>query len=90
MPKNERESIEQKDEIFNFLEQSHISKKNITRLNLLVESPDNEVSSLAGIVLEVAKVKPYKKKRLKFLAKERRDLLEKLDETGLVLAHYHY
>ena len=88
MPKNERDSIEQKDEIFNFLNQSHISKKNINRLQELIESPDEKVSYLAGIVLEVAMVKPYKKKRLKILAKERRDLLEKLGETGLIFAHH--
>ena len=90
MPQIGRESIEQKDEIFHFLKQSHISKKNIARLEHLIESPDKEVACLAGIVLEVAKVKPYKKKRLKVLAKERRDLLEKLDETGLVFAHHSY
>jgi len=88
MPKANRESIEQKDEIFNYLKQSHISEKNISRLEQLQSSEDEEVSMLAGIVLEVAKVKPYKKRRLKVLARERRDLLEKLDETGLILAHH--
>jgi hypothetical protein len=89
LPKNEIEAIDQKEEIFNFLNQSHISKKNISRLYSLVESPDEEVAKLAGIVLDVAKVKPYKKKRLKFLAREHRDLLAKLDETGLIFAHHH-
>jgi len=88
MPKAHRESIEQKDEIFNYLKQSHISEKNISRLEQLQSSEDEKVSMLAGIVLEVAKVKPYKKRRLKMLARERRDLLEKLDETGLILAHH--
>lgn len=88
MPKAERESIEQKEEIFNFLKQSHISPKNMSRLELLRGSEDEEVSMLAGIVLEVANVKPHKKRRLKVLAHERRDLLEKLDETGLILAHH--
>lgn len=88
MPKKERESIEQKDEIFNFLRQSHISDKNVSRLKQLYESPDKEVSKLAGIVLEVAKVKPYKKRRLKVLTRERRDLLDKLDKSGLILAHH--
>jgi len=87
MPKKERQSIEQKDEIFNFLRQSHISDKNISRLEELHGSEDTEISELAGIVLEVAKVKPYKRRRLKVLARERRDLLEKLDKTGLILAH---
>jgi hypothetical protein len=87
-PKSERKPIEQKDEIFNFLKQSHISQRNVSRLEQLQSSEDEEVSMLAGIVLEVAKVKPYKKRRLKVLARERRDLLEKLDETGLILAHH--
>jgi hypothetical protein len=89
LPKNEIEAMDQKEEIFNFQNQSHISKKNISRLHSLVESSDEEVAKLAGIVLDVAKVKPYKKKRLKFLAREHRDLLAKLDETGLIFAHHH-
>jgi hypothetical protein len=87
-PSVERNSIEQKDEIFNFLKQSHISQKNVSRLEQLLSSEDEEVLVLAGIVLEVAKVTPYKKRRLKVLARERRDLLEQLDETGLILAHH--
>jgi hypothetical protein len=89
-PKNERDSIEHKEEIYNFLCQSHISKKNIARLKSLIDSSDREVAYLASIVLEVAMVKPYKKKRLVVLAKERRDLLDKLDETGLIVAHHCY
>jgi hypothetical protein len=88
MPKAERESIEQKAEIFNYLKQSHISERNVSRLEQLKSSENEEVSRLAAIVLEVAKVKPYKKGRLKVLARERRDLLEKLDDTGLILAHH--
>lgn len=88
MPKKECESIEQKDEIFNYLRQSHISGKNVSRLEQLYKSSDEEVSKLACIVLEVAKVKPYKKRRLKVLARERRDLLEELEKTGLILAHH--
>jgi hypothetical protein len=37
--------------------------------------------------LEVAEIKPYKKRRLKEIARKRQDLLQKLDETGLILAH---
>jgi len=47
------------------------------------------VAKLAGIVLDVAKVKPYKKRRLKVLAKERKDLLIKMKETGLIYAHHY-
>ncbi len=55
----------------------------------MTASADEEIGKLATIVLEVAKVKPYKKRRLKVLAKERRDLLEQLKETGLIYAHHY-
>lgn len=87
-PKTEIDKIEQKEEIFKYLQQSHISKKNVTRLSMLAESENQKIAELAGIVLEVARVKPHKKRRLKVLARERRDLLDKLDETGLILAHH--
>ena len=88
LPKEEREKIVYEDEIFNFLRQSHISDKNISRLKKLAASPYEQIAELAGIVLEVAKIKPYKKRRLKELARNRRDLLEKLEDTGLILAHW--
>ena len=46
------------------------------------------IADLAIIVLEIAQVKPYKKRRLKMLARERKDLLKKLEETGLIFAHH--
>ena len=88
MPKDKRESIEQEEEIFGFLKQSHISGKNITRLKTLASSDNPRIVELATIVFEVAKVRPIKKQRLKILARERRDLLKKLEETGLILAHH--
>lgn len=87
MPNEKREQIIYEDEIFNFLRQSHITKKNISRLRKLAVSPYERIAKMAGIVLEVVKVKPYKKKRLKELAEKRRDLLHKLECTGLIMAH---
>ena len=87
LPKEKREEIECKDEIFNYLRQSHISDKNVSRLRKLARSPNEQIAELSGIVLEVAEIKPYKKKRLKEIARKRRDLLDKLDQTGLILAH---
>lgn len=88
MPKDRRETIEHKEEIFGILKQSHISAKNVSRLNNLRSSADNEVSQLASIVLEIAEVVPYKKRRLAKLAHDRRDLLMKLESTGLIWAHH--
>jgi ribosome-binding protein aMBF1 (putative translation factor) len=88
LPKENRDAIEQKEEIFNYLTQSHISTKNRARLGRLAASSDPEVAELAAIVIEVAKVKPYKRRRLKVLAWQRRDLLDALERTGLIAAHH--
>lgn len=86
LPKEKREEIEYEDEIINYVRQSHISDKNVLRLRKLAVSPNERIAELAGIVLEIADIKPYKKKRLKELARKRQDLLQKLKETGLILA----
>jgi hypothetical protein len=53
-----------------------------------MEKSDNpQVASLAKIVLEVARLKPYKNRRLKFLARKHLELLRKLEATGLIFAH---
>ncbi len=78
------------EEVGGFLSQSNISKKNLQRLTELPASENEEVAELARIVLEIGKVKPGKKKRLAFLARNHRDLLEKLEETGLIYACHGY
>ena len=89
MPKELRDAIEHKQEIFAYMEQSHISPKNIESLKILSLSSNAEVKDLAMLVLEVAAVKPYKSRRLKVLADERKDLLLRLNETGLIYAHHY-
>jgi hypothetical protein len=86
-PKSERQVIEDKDDIFGFMQQSHISEKNVARLVKMAKSENPQVVSLAAIVLKVAQVKPYKTRRLKFLAQKHPELLRQLEDTGLVLAH---
>lgn len=87
LPKVERRAIDEKNEIYNYLRQSNISKNNIKRLRALTESTNEEVSYYAQIVLDISIIKPHKKRRLKFLAENNRDLLNKLEETGLIFAH---
>jgi hypothetical protein len=86
-PKSERRAIEHQDDIFDFLKQSHISEKNVIRLRQMAKSDNPQVASLAEVVLEVARVKPYKTRRLKFLAQEHPELLRQLEDTGLIFAH---
>ena len=87
-PREEIEEIEHSDEIFGFLKQSHISDKNIKRLRTLADSPYKNVAYHARIVIEVAEHRPFKRRRLKFLAREKPELLQKLRETGLIFAHH--
>ena len=83
-PKDEIAPNYQKYEIFRFLQQSNISKNNIERLNELKNSQNYEVSECASLVLEVAKIKPHKRRRIKILTEKNRELLLKLEEVGLI------
>jgi len=88
MPKANRDAIEQEEEIFNYLKQAHISAKNTARLKQLAVSNNPRIAEMAAIVIEVAQIKPFKKRRLQVLARERRDLLDALERTGLIDAHH--
>ena len=83
LPKGEVERIEREDEIRGFMEQSNISRKNIRRLETLIHSELPGIADLATLVLAVARVKPHKRRRFKFLAAHDRELLNKLIESGL-------
>ena len=87
IPVEERQALEQETDIFGFLAQSRISKKNVSRLQELAASSNRRVAELASVALEVATVVPHKKRRLRILERERADLLRRLEETGLIDAH---
>ena len=78
-----RDKADRLDEIRGFLTQSNISARNLKRLRELVNSSDQEIADLAKFVLEIGMVHPHKRRRIKFLARERRDLLNRLSEKGL-------
>lgn len=88
LPKVERDEIDQTEEIFHFLQQSNISKKNMSRLRELSLSENDEIAKLASLVLEVGRIKPGKRRRLKVLASGHQELLNQLEETGLIMAHH--
>lgn len=90
MPRAERDAIMQQEDIFGFLHQSNISKKNIVRLRELLGSPNSETHYLARLVLEVARVKPHKRKRYRFLRENHPDLIAELEEEGLVESFHCY
>ncbi len=72
------------EEVRNFLRQSHISTKNIARLRQIAASADSRRAEWAAVILEIALVTPYRRRRLKRLARQHRDLLAKLVRCGLM------
>lgn len=84
LPKAVRAVIEQEEEIAGFLQQSHISERNLRRLRTLAAADHPRIAEWAALVIEVAQVKPYKKRRLEVLARDRRDLLGALVRVGLI------
>ena len=71
-------------EISGFLEQSNISKKNIARLKVLLKSENSDLAEKAALVLEVARVKPGKKRRFKTLKKSHPELFLRLAKAHLL------
>ena len=78
LPRDQRDRIERMDELYGFLEQSNISRKNIARLEILAQHASTEVKDLALLILEVARVKPHKRRRWKFLAQNHFELFLRL------------
>ncbi len=60
----------------------------MARLRKLASSPDPGIAELARVAFDVAQTTPYKRRRLRILAHQRRDLLDDLCRTGLILAHH--
>lgn len=63
MPKEQRRVIEAEEEIFGFMAQTHISNRNVSRLQTLSASPIRRISELATPMLEVVNSSPRKKKK---------------------------
>jgi hypothetical protein len=78
LPREARDHIERMDELDGLLNQSNISQQNIKRVEVLAQHPSSEVKELAILLLEIARVKPHKRRRWKFLAQRHPDLLVRM------------
>lgn len=85
-PRPRSDEHNQLDEIFSMLAPSRIAKKEVLRLEVLAGSTIPKVALHAGLILELAQVKPYKRGRYWFLDQRYPELLKKLEDVGLV---YH-
>ena len=68
-PREEVARIEVTQELYGYLEQSRISAGNLKRLTALSQHEDEHISAHAALILAIAKIYPYKKKRWKRLVK---------------------
>ncbi|MEW6367334.1 MAG: hypothetical protein AB1714_22100 [Acidobacteriota bacterium] len=68
--------------------QSHISEKNVLRLQELIGSSEERIASLAMLVRQVAEIAPYKRKRVRRLREARPELLRELRTVGLLSDDY--
>ena len=89
-PKSELEQAILTDEIVGFMDQSNISKKNIKRLEKHEAEEVGEVANLASIVLKIARVKPHKKRRRRFLFEKFRSLYDQAADLGLFEEYSHF
>ncbi|HQX52816.1 MAG TPA: hypothetical protein PLR25_23045 [Planctomycetaceae bacterium] len=81
-PKPEQALILAKDEVWGFLQQTNISAKNIARLESLASIQDAAFQELRMLVLEIASVRPRKRKRWKNVWLEYPDLYRRVIAAG--------
>jgi hypothetical protein len=86
IPRTLRQAQLQEAEIRGFLEQSRMSAKNVARLRMLAQSENARIAELAAVALEVALLRPGRRRRLSYLARERRDVIARMEATALIPA----
>ena len=84
LPKAEQNRRLIEDELVGFMFQSNISTNNIERLECLKDSEIPRIAELATIILTVARIRPRKRRRVSYLVKHDRRLLDKLVQCGLI------
>jgi hypothetical protein len=73
-----RQIIDAMDELYSFLHQGSISMRNIERVKVLTRHPDDGVRSLAEVILEIARVKPHRRRRIRLIAENHWDLFVRM------------
>lgn len=66
------------------MHQKNISKGNVATLERIAATYAGELGEQGAALLEVAKVKPHKKKRFQWLQEHRRSLIVELVRLGLI------
>jgi hypothetical protein len=73
------------DRLWGYLfRQSHISARNIAHLTQLSEAEDPQVSRFAAVVLELARLRPYRRRRFGGLQASHPELWQRLIELNII------
>lgn len=84
LPRADLQRILATGEIHGFLDQKNISQKNIGRLKDFASIDDETFQELRGLILEIAMAAPRKRRRWKLLSANRKDLIQKAVDIGLI------
>ncbi len=84
MPKAERQKIEDRDFVDSVLGQKNISAGNIQSLERIAETYDGKLGETGAVLAKMARVKPHKKKRIRFLRQKHPDIYRELVRLGIV------
>ena len=84
MPKARRQEIRDRRFVGSVLEQRNISTGNRETLTRISTTYSGELGEQARVVLEVARVKPHRKRRVQWLRQHRRDLFDELVRLGFL------
>jgi hypothetical protein len=85
IPRDELFRIESLDRIWDFVfSQSRISGKNIAQLTEFAQAEDPEVRGFAEVVLELARIRPHRRRRYRGLQKSHPELWQRLRDTGIL------
>lgn len=90
LPKQEILDAGNLDDIRCFLLQTHISPKNMKRLDELSSSTNPEVAKAAGLVRRVGQRYPYKRRRWKKMVHADRALLDELASAELLPGYFDW
>jgi len=83
-PKEELQSMRDKQFVYGLLEQKNISKKNIVELNKIAQKYMNELGRIAEIFIEIGRIHLRKKKRTGFLYNKHREIFNELVKLGII------
>ena len=60
-------------------------RKTPINLSVVHVDPDAFIANLAAVVLDGSVATPYRRRRLRILARQHRDLLKRMEDSGLIL-----